>query len=62
MARKKKNMIGFKMGVIMVVEELSSKWGHRRFVLECQKCKVRKNIYHSQLSTGEWSVCEHDVV
>lgn len=56
-----KNWIGYEMGYIYVSEEINRKAGMRRFILKCKKCGAEKKIYHNQLSSGNWNVCQHDL-
>lgn len=49
------------MGYIYVSEEINRKAGMRRFILKCKKCGAEKKIYHNQLSSGNWNVCQHDL-
>lgn len=60
--RKKMQMIGYKLGEIYISEELSSKAGHRRYILKCSICGKEKAVYHTQINTGLWNVCEHDTL
>lgn len=60
--RKKMNMIGYRMGKIFVSKELSRKSGHRRYILKCSICGKEKKVYHTQINSGLWNVCEHDTL
>jgi len=46
---------------IYISEELPSRGG-RRFLLKCKICNKDKVVYSYQLSSGNWDVCEHDVL
>lgn len=47
---------------IYISEELGSVAGRRRFVLKCDICEKEKKVWLTQISSGTWNVCEHDVL
>jgi len=53
--------VGYRMDHIFISEELASRNG-RRFILKCDICEKEKKVYLYQISTGNWNVCEHDVL
>lgn len=61
MTRKKEKKIGEKLGYITIVDERSVR-GQRKFTLRCSICNKKKEIWHSQYSSGNWCVCEHDAI
>lgn len=61
MGRKKKNLLGNKLGFIKIVKDFN-KNGQRKFVLKCLVCNLEKEIWYSQYCTGNWKVCEHDAL
>lgn len=55
--RKKEKMVGKKFGWIEIVGELNPRNGHRRFITKCRECKTQEQIWHSDLSTGNYGKC-----
>lgn len=45
---------------IYIDEEVGSRNG-RRFNVKCKICEKVKRIHLTQISSGNWNVCEHDV-
>ena len=62
MARKRRDYIGDKYGYITIVKETTKYRNSRRFLMKCDICGSEKNVYQSQLSQGNWNVCEHDAL
>jgi len=44
-----------------IKKEVASRNG-RRFILACKVCGVEKRNHLTQISSGNWNVCEHDVL
>jgi len=60
--RPKEWYVGKELGKsIFLAERLLKSGGNQKFKLACKKCNATKDVWTSQIYTGGWKVCEHDL-
>lgn len=60
--RPKEWYVGKRIGQsIIIMKRTMRSRNHRKFLLECEQCDAKKEVWTSQLGSGNWSVCEHDL-
>lgn len=54
--------VGKMLGRSIELVELTKKSsGHKKFKLQCIKCGATSEKWVSQINSGSWEVCEHDL-
>ena len=54
--------VGKRIGQSIVITKQTMRSGsHRKYLLECDECDAKKEVWTGQLGSGNWSVCEHDL-
>lgn len=60
--KKRESNIAYMLGnSVKVVEYIKRNVGNSKLLLRCSKCGRESQEWESQITSGEWEVCEHDL-
>lgn len=60
--KKRESNIAYMLGnSVKVVEYIKRNVGNSKLLLRCSKCGRESQEWESQIISGEWEVCEHDL-